>query len=112
MVGMTLCPEAFLARELEMCYAPVAYLTNYAEGVRPMPYRRGVLFEGMLGGTREEAVLRARNAIPPLAIAAARALSGKDRDCPCAVSMERYRRAGVIGADFRTWVSGPGRRMR
>ena len=34
MVGMTLAPEAFLARELEMCYHPVCYITNYAEGVR------------------------------------------------------------------------------
>ncbi|MDA8179387.1 MAG: MTAP family purine nucleoside phosphorylase, partial [Deltaproteobacteria bacterium] len=37
LVGMTLCPEAFLARELEICYAPVAYVTNYAEGVRKLP---------------------------------------------------------------------------
>ncbi|MGE5189485.1 MAG: MTAP family purine nucleoside phosphorylase [Gemmatimonadota bacterium] len=109
MVGMTLCPEAFLARELEICYAPVAYLTNYAEGVRRMPYRRGALFEGMLGPSGEEPVRRARNAIPPLAIAAARALEGRDRDCPCAVSMERYRRGKAIGTDFRTWVSRPAR---
>ena len=107
MVGMTLCPEAFLARELEMCYAPVAYLTNYAEGIRAMPYRRGVLFEGMLDGSAEKRVEGTKNAIPPLAIAAARALAGKHRDCPCAVSMERYRRRGVIGTDFRTWVSPP-----
>lgn len=107
MVGMTLCPEAFLARELEMCYAPVAYLTNYAEGIRRMPYRGGVLFEGMLDRASEGAVLRARDAILPLAIAAARRLAGKDRDCPCSASMERYRRAGVIGPDFRTWVSRP-----
>lgn len=110
MVGMTLCPEAFLARELEICYAAVAYLTNYAEGSRPMPYRRGVLFEGMLAAEGEGRVERAKNAIPPLAIAAARALTGRKRECPCAVSMERYRRRGVIGADFRTWISVPGRR--
>lgn len=110
MVGMTLCPEGFLARELEMCYAPVAYLTNYAEGVRVMPYRRGVLFEGMLDGTAEDRVERAKNAILPLALAAALALAGEKRDCPCSVSMERYRRRGVIQADFRTWVSPRGRR--
>ncbi len=110
MVGMTLCPEAFLARELEICYAAVAYLTNYAEGSRTMPYRRGVLFEGMLAARFEERVERAKNAIPPLAIAAARALTGGKRDCPCAVSMERYRRRGVIGTDFRTWISVPRRR--
>jgi len=93
-----------------MCYAPVVYLTNYAEGVRAMPYRRGVLFEGMLDRSGEERVERARNAILPVAVAAARALAGGKRDCPCAVSMERYRRKGVIGSDFRTWVSPRGRR--
>lgn len=110
MVGMTLCPEAFLARELEICYAPVGYLTNYAEGVKPLPYRRGKLFEGMLPEEAAGRVERAKNAVPALAVAAARALSGRKRDCPCAVSMERYRRRGVIGDDFREWVSSPRRR--
>ena len=105
MVGMTLCPEAFLARELEICYAPVGYLTNYAEGVKRLPYRRGKLFEGMLPGESAALVDRAKNAIPALAIAAARSLSGVKRDCPCAVSMERYRSRGIIGDDFRKWVS-------
>jgi len=105
LVGMTLCPEAFLARELEICYAPVAYVTNYAEGVRRLPYRRGALFEGMLPRSFAPAVEAVKNAIPGIAIAAAMALEGRERDCPCAVSMERYRRKGVIGADFREWVA-------
>ncbi len=108
LVGMTLCPEAFLARELEVCYAPVAYVTNFAEGVRRMPYRRGALFEGMLPADGVAAVEAAKNAIPGIAIAAARALAGEERDCPCAVSMERYRKRGVIGPDFRGWVAGKG----
>jgi 5'-methylthioadenosine phosphorylase len=107
LVGMTLCPEAFLARELEICYAPVAYVTNTAEGVRKMPYRRGALFEGMLPPGEAAAVEAAKNAIPGIAIAAARAIAGEERDCPCAVSMERYRKRGVIGPDFRGWVAGP-----
>ena len=107
LVGMTLCPEAFLARELEICYAPVAYVTNYAEGVRNMPYRRGALFEGMLPPGEAAAVEAAKNAIPGIAIAAARAVAGEERGCPCAVSMERYRKRGIIGPDFRGWVSGP-----
>jgi 5'-methylthioadenosine phosphorylase len=110
LVGMTLCPEAFLARELEICYAPVAYVTNYAEGVRVLPYRRGALFEGMLPPAEAGAVEASRNAIPGIALAAAAELSGADRDCPCAVSMERYRKKGIIGPDFRTWVAGPGGR--
>jgi len=106
LVGMTLCPEAFLARELEICYAPVAYVTNYAEGVRKMPYRPGALFEGMLPPGEAAAVEAAKNAIPGIAIAAARAVAGEERNCPCAVSMERYRKRGVIGPDFRGWVAG------
>lgn len=107
LVGMTLCPEAFLARELEICYAPVLYVTNYAEGVRALPYEKGALFEGMLPAEQADAVEAAKNAIPALAIAAAKALETAARDCPCAVSMERYRRRGAIGDDFRTWVSKP-----
>jgi 5'-methylthioadenosine phosphorylase len=76
LVGMTLCPEAFLARELEICYAPVAYVTNYAEGVRKMPYRTGALFEGMLPSGEAAAVEAAKNAIPGIAIAAARGRKG------------------------------------
>jgi 5'-methylthioadenosine phosphorylase len=107
LVGMTLCPEAFLARELEICYAPVAYVTNYAEGVRKLPYRRGTLFEGMLPPSGEAAVEAAKDAIPSIALSAAKAVAGKERDCPCAVSMERYRKRGVIGPDFREWVASP-----
>jgi 5'-methylthioadenosine phosphorylase len=109
MVGMTLSPEAFLARELEICYVAVGYLTNYAEGVKALPYRRGTLFEGMLPESLAAAVERAKNAIPALALAAARTLDGRKRECPCAVSMERYRRRGIVGDDFREWVSKPGR---
>ena len=112
LVGMTLCPEAFLARELEMCYAPLAYVTNYAEGVRALPYRRGDLFEGMLPAGSAGAVEASKNAIPRIALAAARELSEAPRDCPCAVSMERYRKRGVIGHDFRGWVAAPKGRAR
>jgi 5'-methylthioadenosine phosphorylase len=33
-VGMTCCPEAVLARELEMCYAAVCYVSNMAAGMQ------------------------------------------------------------------------------
>ena len=34
-VGMTLVPEVFLARELGMAFASLAYITNYATGLEP-----------------------------------------------------------------------------
>lgn len=33
LVGMTVMPEACLARELELCYAGIAVVTNYAAGI-------------------------------------------------------------------------------
>ncbi len=34
-VGMTLCPEVWLAHELGMGYASLAYITNHATGINP-----------------------------------------------------------------------------
>ncbi|MDW7977509.1 MAG: MTAP family purine nucleoside phosphorylase [Candidatus Caldarchaeum sp.] len=43
MVGMTMATEANLARELDMCYAPVCYSIDYAEGVYKAPDGSNVL---------------------------------------------------------------------
>ncbi|MEA1996708.1 MAG: MTAP family purine nucleoside phosphorylase [Gemmatimonadota bacterium] len=111
LVGMTLAPEAFLARELEICYHPCCYVANPAEGIKEMPYRAGELFEGMLlkegEGTGEKKVRKAVQGFPEIILEAARRIEGAKeagRDCPCASSMLRYRRAGVIGNDWRTWI--------
>ncbi len=105
LVGMTLAPEAFLAKELEMCYCPVCYVTNYAEGVVERPYRPGELFEGML--TEEEKVRAeaAVEALPQIIIEAFASLPDK-RACHCGMSMARYRRRGDIGDDWHTWITG------
>jgi 5'-methylthioadenosine phosphorylase len=47
LVGMTLVPEVFLARELELCYAALCYVVNFAEGLKDRPFQPGVLFEGL-----------------------------------------------------------------
>lgn len=103
LVGMTLVPEAFLARELEMCYCPICYVTNYAEGVVDRPYRPGELFEGLLSSDEKAAVDAAVAALPEIAL---EALSGPTcvGRCRCRRSMERYRLRGDIGEDWRTWI--------
>ena len=106
LVGMTLAPECFLARELEMCYLPVCYVTNLAEGVQPAEYREGELFEGLLGPEQAKLVQEAMGRFPAMMEATARALA--PGDCPCQHAMERYRRRGQIGADWREWVAGGG----
>ncbi len=105
LVGMTLVPEAFLAKELEMCYCPICYVTNYAEGVVDRPYRPGELFEGLLSADERSAVDAAVAALPDIALEAL--ATPCDNQCLCNQSMERYRRRGDIGDDWHTWVHPP-----
>lgn len=107
LVGMSLAPEAFLARELEMCYAPFCYLTNYAEGVVARDFKKGELFEGMQ--TEEERVTVEKSILlfPDLVRACFGKLVELDRTCHCPEAMRRYKDKGMIGDDWRTWIGDP-----
>ena len=102
MVGMTLVPEVFLAKELEMHYASICYITNYAEGLRERPFEPGVLFEGLLDEDERQAVHDAVSQFPRII----EALSKRpiDGSCRCEKLMERYRKRGDIGSDWHTWI--------
>lgn len=102
-VGMTLVPEVFLARELEICYYPVCYVANYAEGVKSMKYRSGELFEGTLPDKLKGEVERTVHLLPEILFSILFELKDNKRTCPCSTAMERYRREGRIGNDWREW---------
>ncbi|MEK6796194.1 MAG: MTAP family purine nucleoside phosphorylase [Spirochaetota bacterium] len=100
-VGMTLAPECFLARELEMCYHPLCYITNYAEGVVERAYKSGELFEGMNTGAETEKFKRAVSRLPDIVRAVAEhASTAGNADCVCRKSMERYKKRGDIKNDW------------
>jgi 5'-methylthioadenosine phosphorylase len=46
-VGMTGIPEAVLARELEMCYASISTVSNYAASISPTNLTIDEVFEIM-----------------------------------------------------------------
>ena len=64
LVGMTLVPEVFLAKELEMCYSAICYVTNYAEGIVDRPFKAGELFEGLSNDADRKAVEKAVSKFP------------------------------------------------
>ena len=103
LVGMTLIPEAFLAKELEMCYCPVCYIANYAEGVLDRSYEPGTLFEGLLSEQEKGGVDAAVQLLPEIAVEAL-LTSATVPACPCPSSMQRYKQRGDIGEDWRTWI--------
>ncbi len=103
-VGMTIVPEVFLARELEICYLPLCYIANYAEGIKPLKYIKGELFEGTLPEGLKSAVEEALNLLPEILLSILSRTIERERKCPCASAMERYRREGRIGDNWRDWI--------
>jgi 5'-methylthioadenosine phosphorylase len=93
LVGMTLAPEAFLARELEICYHPVAYITAYAEGASEVDAdeQRASLDEAL--ERLPEFTSRFLELLPELTYA-----------CSCQDAMLRYKRRGQISDDFHDWI--------
>jgi 5'-methylthioadenosine phosphorylase len=104
LVGQTMVPEVFLARELEFCYAGLTYVVNYAEGLVDRPYKPGVLFEGLATPEEVDRVQAVEAAFPQLVLQLLPVLAETSRECQCPRLMERYRLRGDIGEDWRTWV--------
>lgn len=107
LVGMTLAPEVFLAKELELCYASICYVTNYAEGIVYKPYKAGELFEGLSSKQDHVAVEAAISQFPAIMKETIRQINQHKTTCHCQRSMERYRKRGDIGPDWHEWVTKP-----
>ncbi len=105
LVGMTLVPEVFLAKELEMCYAAICYVTNYAEGVVDRPFKAGELFEGLSDDADRKAVERAVSQFPRIIGEIAKNVRQHTAVCQCRSLMERYKKRGDIGPDWHEWVT-------
>lgn len=103
LVGQTLVPEVFLARELELCYAALCYVVNFAEGVKERPYKAGILFDGLATEEEMDRVKEVEKAFAGLVLKLLPLLAATERSCPCPQLMERYRRRGDLGKDWRTW---------
>jgi len=76
-VGMTAAPEAFLARELEMCYATICFVSNMAAGI-----------EARL--TTEEVIKVARKIMPKLKLILKDAVEmiPRERKCVCSRALQ------------------------
>ena len=106
LVGMTMAPEVFLARELEMCYVGLCCVTDYAEGIKKRETRAGDPLGGVLEEAEKEALGQARGGLLTVAAAVSRAVLD-DRTCVCSRAMEKYREAGCVGEDWHEWIGKP-----
>ncbi len=106
-VGMTIIPELYLARELEMCYASLTYISNYAEGDPRLSVKQNAsIFSSMLPETVAKRMKDSTKALPLIfKNAMLKLLEG--RSCNCGHSMDVYKNRGDIGDDWHTWVTVP-----
>lgn len=72
-VGMTGIPEAILARELEICYASLCMVSNYAASISPTKLTVNEVFD-IVEGKKEDLVKLIYNAIAKIP---------SNRECPC-----------------------------
>ena len=104
LVGMTLVPETFLARELEMCYAPICYLTNFAEGISDRPFKKGELFEGMINNDEQKKASSSCKRFPVIIRKSIELIQNLERNCSCKNALLRYKEDGIISEDWRSWI--------
>ncbi|MCK5579078.1 MAG: MTAP family purine nucleoside phosphorylase [Planctomycetes bacterium] len=109
LVGMTLAPEVFLAKELEICYTALCYVTNYAEGIGPKKksFQPGVLFEGLLGAPDKRRLNKTLNGFSGIfnqIVESIDRAAGQKKSCHCQKYLERYRKSGMIKGDWRKYI--------
>lgn len=100
-LGMTLAPEAFLAKELQMCYASVAYVAGYAEtGSDFQPFENGRILDHE---TQERRAYAAVEKLPRVFERLIDVLRRTPSMCRCESSMQHHIASGQISWDWRTW---------
>ena len=103
LLGTTLAPEVFLAKELQLCYASLCYVAAYAEtGSEFLPFENGRTLERTTQRARAQAAVER---LPRLLEAMMDVMRHTPGICNCESSMQHHIAAGQIGWDWRTWFA-------
>jgi len=104
----TFVPEVFLARELQMCYAGICYVVNYAEsGSRHKPFVPGALFGGLADSSEADRVAGVLGAMSQTILTVAAALAENPLQCECNQSLRHYIEEFHLPADWHQWFDVP-----
>ncbi|MCK4601635.1 MAG: MTAP family purine nucleoside phosphorylase [Phycisphaerae bacterium] len=107
-VTHTFVPEVFLARELQLCYAAICYVVNYAEtGSRHRPFGAGTLFGGLTQQSDTERLAGTVGAMSQIVRNVAAALKSAEKEgekkCECDKTMSAHIRQYNLPDDWRRW---------
>jgi len=105
-VTHTFVPEVFLARELQLCYAAICYVVNYAEtGSRHRPFAPGSLFGAVSVKSESERLAGVVGAMNEIVRSVVVALDGQQRTCDCAKTMAAHIEQYDLPNDWRQWFA-------
>jgi 5'-methylthioadenosine phosphorylase len=99
-------PEVFLAKELQLCYAGIGYVVNFAEtGSRHRPFPAVDLFGQPPEAGERERLASAVGAMSEIASSVARSLPAATEPCECATPMARQIEQYDLPADWHEWFA-------
>lgn len=98
-------PEAFLAKELQLCYASVCYIANYAEtGSRHRPFATGELFGGLAKKSDAERLESVAVAMGQIVSNLSAAIQEAPCICECSQTMAAHQARYDLPEDWREWM--------
>lgn len=104
LIGHNFAPEAFLAKELELCFAGLAYVVNYAEtGSHYRPFSAADLFGGLAAPSDSDRINHAINSLPELLRRLSKELMENPPACQCSQTMRYEAQKHNLPADWRQW---------
>ncbi len=99
-------PEVFLAKELELCYAAICYVVNFAEtGSRHRPFKAEDLFGGLMQRSDRERLAAAVSAITEITHKVADVAENGGTACECDRTMAANVREYHLGENWREWLA-------
>jgi 5'-methylthioadenosine phosphorylase len=106
-VTHTLAPEMFLARELQMCYAGICYIADYAEtGSRYQPFEVAGLFDNHIRLTQGPEGQDVDASMDQVIRRLARRIAEMDNwQCDCGQAMASKIQKYDLDHDWRAWFS-------
>jgi len=106
LVTHTFVPEVFLAKELQMCYAGLCYVVNYAEtGSRHRPFAAGDLFGGLTQRSDRQRLKAVTGSMTQIVRHVAEALEARRDACECTRSMAGNIAEYDLSDDWREWFA-------
>jgi 5'-methylthioadenosine phosphorylase len=103
-VTHTFAPEMFLARELQMCYTAMCYVTNYAESGSQQPPLGGALFESMKPQTGTDRLAGVVESLGQIISNVAQAALESSATCTCEQTQSQHIEQYGLSDDWRQWL--------